>query len=112
MDTGTTSISGTGERVETTVAFVGSYSRVQSSWNDLLLPPSLPGQGWSAVRACSYGNGETPSPRGPIGYSPSDARMQRLHVERYMSVCVRVYLWAWVHACVYLYMFVSVCPCT
>lgn len=112
MDTGTTSISGTGERVETTVAFVGSCSRVQSSWNDLLLPPSLPGQGWSAVRACSYGNGETPSPRGPIGYSPSDARMQRLHVERYMSVCVRVYLWAWVHASVYLYMFVSVCPCT
>lgn len=80
--------------------------------NDLLLSLSLPGQSWGAVRACSYGKGETPPPRGPIGYSPSDARMQRLPVERYMFVRVRVYLWAWVHACVYLYMSVSVCPCT
>lgn len=80
--------------------------------NNLLLSPSLPpGRSWGAVRACSYGKGETPPPRGLIGYSPS-ARMQRLPVGRYMSVRVRVYLWAWVHACVYLYMSVLVCPCT
>lgn len=57
------------------------------------------------------GREEAPPPNGPLGCLASDAGTQSLPVNG-TCLCVRVYLW---HGCmlgVYLFVSVSVCPCT